>query len=393
MKTKAYIRSICLILCASFLILAGCNGLPGSGAAQPTSVVAVVNQGGKSVTATGHILPAADANLSFLAPGQVTVVHVKNGETVKKGDVLVSLGDREAYQAAVSAAEFELANAQRQYDDLQNNATLALNQAQADLAAAQRGYIEAQQKLADLDTDAYTTRLDNAQKAVSTAKDDLKTAQEDFDKVKNLDVDNTDRKNADTKLSDAQKKYDQAVRDRDLIINEMDDTRAHVNLTKAQVDDAQRRVNNYQNGPDPADLTQANARLKNAKDQLTAAQASLSRLDLVAPYDGTVVKVDVSAGDTAVPNQPVLTIADFSKWYVETSDLTEKDVTNITAGQKVTVVPDAFPDAVLTGVVESIGEDYVEKSGDITYVIRIPLDTTDLNLRWGMTVTVTFPEQ
>jgi hypothetical protein len=30
------------------------------------------------------------------------------------------------------------------------------------------------------------------------------------------------------------------------------------------------------------------------------------------------------------------------------------------------------------------------KSGDVTYVVRIPLDAPDPRLRWGMTVKVSF---
>ena len=98
-------------------------------------------------------------------------------------------------------------------------------------------------------------------------------------------------------------------------------------------------------------------------------------------------------GDPVLPNQPVIVIADLSQLYVETSDLTEKDVVSVRTGQKITAVPDALPDLSLTGSVESIADGFVEKSGDITYVVRIPLDSSDPRLRWGMTVKVTFSQK
>ena len=46
----------------------------------------------------------------------------------------------------------------------------------------------------------------------------------------------------------------------------------------------------------------------------------------------------------------------------------------------------------MNGTVESIDQTYVERSGDITYVVRIKIDEPDPFLRWGMTVVVTFGE-
>jgi multidrug resistance efflux pump len=241
-----------------------------------------------------------------------------------------------------------------------------------------------------VDTDDYKKRLDDARDKANKTKDDLKTAQEDFDKVKDMDKNNAARKTAEDKLTKAQRDFDQAVRDRDLLISDMDVARGGVELAKARLDNAAATRDARKNGADPADQALADARLKNAKAQLAAAQAALGRADLVAPYDSTVTKVSVSVGEQAMPEQAAIQVADLAKWTVETSDLTEKDVVNVSAGQKVTVVPDALPDLKLTGTVDAIANGFVEKSGDITYMVRIPLETTDPLLRWGMTVNVTF---
>ena len=385
-----FLGSVAFLMLIASLLLSGCAGLASAFAGQTTATPPPPVSAGRTVTAEGHVVPANDASLSFLNPGTVTAVKVKAGDQVKKGDVLASLGDRDAALAGVSAAQLELDTAQRQLNDLNKKAALGTAQAQADLTAAQQASIQAQQKLTDLDTSDYTKRLDDAREKVNTAADDLKTVQDDFNKVKDLAVDNQTRKNADNKLKDQQKLYDTAVHTRDLITNEMDQAKAQVDFAKARVDDATATRDARKNGPDPADLTLAQSRLKNAQNQLAAAQAALNRLDLVAPYDGTAVRVDVSLGDQAVPGQPAIIVADLTKWYVETSDLTEKDVVSVEVGQKATIVPDALPDLSLTGTVETIGQTFVEKSGDIDYVVRLPLDSSDARLRWGMTVKVTF---
>jgi multidrug efflux pump subunit AcrA (membrane-fusion protein) len=379
--------TIMALLLAVSLLLSACSG--GTAAAQPPAATGSVAPSNGSVTAEGHLVPVSHTNLFFQATGRVNEVRVKEGDLVQKGDILVSLGDREAAQAAISAAQLEQTAAQRQLDDLQKNATLAKTQAQANLTAAQKASIQAQQVLTDLDTSDYTTRLDNARTDASKAADNLKTAQDDFDKVSDLAVDNATRKTAETKLKDMQKAYDTVVHKRDLIINQMDDAKAQVAFARARVDDAQAAVNARQTGPDPADLTLAQARLKSALNQLAAAQAALGRMDLIAPYDGTVVQINVKLNDQTSPAAPAAVIADLSRWVVETSDLTEKQVVLVEQGQKVTMEPDALPDLKLNGTVDAIGQMAVEKSGDIDYVVRIPVTSGDARLRWGMTVKVT----
>jgi hypothetical protein len=45
----------------------------------------------------------------------------------------------------------------------------------------------------------------------------------------------------------------------------------------------------------------------------------------------------------------------------------------------------------MSGTVEAISDGFIEKSGDITYVVRISLaEGSDARLRWGMTIKVTF---
>jgi HlyD family secretion protein len=118
----------------------------------------------------------------------------------------------------------------------------------------------------------------------------------------------------------------------------------------------------------------------------------LDNIELVAPIPGTIVDLDIKVGEQVSPGQPVVVLVDFSQWAVETDDLTEIEVPDISIGQPVTVTPDALPDLELTGTVESIKDIYEEKRGDITYTARIILDESDPRLRWGMTVVVVFEE-
>ena len=63
------------------------------------------------VTAEGKILPAREATLAFRLSGRVAVIPVKEGQTIKTGQVLVQLEDADL-KAAVAQAEAAVALAQ-----------------------------------------------------------------------------------------------------------------------------------------------------------------------------------------------------------------------------------------------------------------------------------------
>jgi HlyD family secretion protein len=94
------------------------------------------------------------------------------------------------------------------------------------------------------------------------------------------------------------------------------------------------------------------------------------------------------------PGVPVVRLADLSAWKVETKDLTELEVVRVALGQVVSIVPDALPQATLSGTVESIHDVYEEKRGDVTYTVHVQFSNeAKLPLRWGMTVKVEFGPQ
>lgn len=378
-----------LALALGAIFLAACSLIPGAATPQPTQTPAAA-QSDALVIAEGRLVPRDWANLFFTAGGKVAEVLVEEGDTVAAGDVLARLGDRESFAASLSAAQLELADAQKTYDDLHTTADLAYRQAALDVLAAERAHVAAQQKLEDEDADRYEDDLDKAEDDVATARQDLDDAQEDFDKYKDLDEDNANRKRTKDALDTAQDKYDDAVHKRDLLINTHEQLRADVEMTRARLEDTERRRDERKDGPAPDELALVEARLANARAQVAAAQAALDRLDLKAPFAGTIVKVDIAVGEQALPNQAVMMIADFSSWYAETTELTEHDVVRIQAGQAVTLIPDALSDLALAGKVDRIGDYYTEKAGDITYKTRILLTESDPRLKWGMTVQIHF---
>ncbi|HEY5118737.1 MAG TPA: HlyD family efflux transporter periplasmic adaptor subunit, partial [Anaerolineales bacterium] len=337
--------------------------------------------------------PRDYTNLYVAAPGKVEEVLVSEGEAAAKGAVLLRLGDREAYLANLAAAQSDVTAAQQAFDQLERTANLVYHQALLDEADARQAYNTALKAWDAFDQDQYKKDLDQAKSDVATALSELKDAQTEFDKYADREKDNPDRIRTKNALDAAQTKYDNAVIRQTEIENRFTQVNSNLEVARGRLAEATRIRQQRANGPDADQLALVQSNLTAAQARLAAAQAALDHLDVVAPYDGVVAQIDISAGENAVPSQPVIVFADLHHWYVETTDLTEKEVVNIRVGQLVTIVPDALPSTTLSGTVERIGLMYTEKAGDIVYPIRIRLDPSDAALFWGMTVEVRFTEK
>jgi multidrug resistance efflux pump len=397
-----------IIMLTVMTLLAGCGSLPVLGAQAVTSTPDLpLVQENSTVIAEGNVVPGEWVRMVTRTGGEVAEVLVREGDVVEAGTVLLRFGERESRDAALATARLEEIAARQALDDFNETAALATANSQSALSSAEKAVMEALKKLVsaeqaldDLDSKEYSTDLDNARKDVNTLEQDLEDAQKEFDKYKDLDPANTDRKRTKDLLDVAQKKYNDAVRVRDLLINDLDQAKAAVEVSKAalaaadaQMADAQRLAEARKDGPEPDQLALLEARLVNAEAQVKAAEKSISDLEVRAPFAATVVDVDAVVGETILPNQPVVLLANFGAWYVETNDLTEIEVVKVVEGQAANVVPDALPALSLPATVESIARQSSKKGGDVTYTVRLVLDDDDPALRWGMTVEVRFAEE
>jgi len=389
MKQKSRLPWIFVLLVS--LLLSSCSGVNLNGAADPTPIPTVTLSSG--TIAEGRVVPMEFTTLSFPVRGDVAEINVSEGDQVSKDTILISLNQAEQLLAALDQAKLAQITAQQQLDQLNRQADLNQARAKQELATANVAVSDAQKALDDLDTADFREELDDKRIAVQDAEDDLSDKQDTLDKYLDLAEDNSTRKSAQTAVDDAQRALHAAQRDYVLLQSDLDQAQSALDLAMSQQKEAQYKLDASQNGPDKDELALAQAQLDSANSQLAAAQYELDQLNLLAPYDGTVMEIqNLAVGETVNPGQVVVTFANKDTWYVETKDLTELDVVNIRVGQKVTVTPDALPNIQLNGVVESIGNVYTEKNYDVLYTVRIQLEKPDPALRWGMTVNITFPE-
>ncbi|TLN26524.1 HlyD family efflux transporter periplasmic adaptor subunit [bacterium] len=380
---------------AVVLLLAGltaCSGLSlGANNAEPTQVPLVVESSG--ILAEGRVIPHQSAVLAFPAGGKLGDAQVEEGDAVEAGAVLVSLTSRETAEAALKGAELEVETARQQKENLEDDASLATAQAEQSVNDAQTRLSEAQKAYDDTHTRDFRDELDDKEEKFQQARDDLSDAQENLDKYQDLDIENTTRKSAQTRFDAAKEDYQQALFDRDSLVNRQHMAESGLALAQQALVKAQRMAEKVKDGlPDPDLLARAEKRLVAAEAQLEVTQSALANFDLTAPFAGTVMKWadGILPGTWVAAGQPVVYLADTSTWEIETTDLTELKVVDLEVGQAATLRLDAFPELELKGEIISIGRVFYEKSGDVQYTVRIRIDDPPAEIRWGMTAEVTF---
>jgi len=256
------------------------------------------------VSASGEIKPKTYANIGANAFGKITHLYVKEGEHVKKGQLLAQLENVQS-AADVNANEASLQAAQT--DALAADA--ALKTSQADLQRAQADYDR--------------NKLD-WERAQSLFKDGL-IAKSDFDSRKNA------WSTADAGLVQAQSRVAQA---------------------KAQKDSADRHI------------AQAKATLVHYSDllQKTTNTAPFDGVVTNLPVregETVVVGIQNAQGST------LMTIADMSIITAEVK-VDETDIVNVRLGQNAEVTIDAIPKKIFHGTVSEIGDNAIVRSSGVS---------------------------
>jgi RND family efflux transporter MFP subunit len=130
-----------------------------------------------------------------------------------------------------------------------------------------------------------------------------------------------------------------------------------------------------------ADVARMQALVESAKAVL-ATQSTLT-----APFNGTIVSLDIAPAETVVPGQVVMVLGDLSKYRIETTDLSERDVTRVQVGQPAAIYIEAL-DQEFNGEVIDIDRIGSTLGGEVVYKVTIDLDRQPKGLLWGMSADV-----
>lgn len=356
------------------------------------------------IVASGRIVPDREANLSFTTAGRVGVVSVTKGEQVKSGDGLVRL-ETDLLEARVTEAEAALARAEadlalasagpRPQEVTAAQARLRASEAALSQAAAERDRPE----LGATEAEVAAVRAE-----VATATADRLAAEEFHNRTMEcIEVKwGGEQRTICPLLGPAEEKarytWQAAEESLEAARAKLDAlgptgaaeervAQASMTIATAEKDAASAKLETVQAGATPESVAVAEASVKQARAELEAARVALDQATLRAPFSGTVTAVEMHPGEAIAPAQVVLTLADLGTLRVETTDLSERDVAQVSVGQEATVYVEPL-DAKIGGQVVAVASQASTVGGDVVFTVTITLDDQPAGLRWGMTVEV-----
>ena len=322
-----------------------------SPAATVTSEVIPTVIADSTIIAEGRLEPVRYAEVTFTTGGLVSQVLVQEGEAVKAGDLLILVGGES--DGNYAAAQFEVVSAQKALNDLIKNSEADLAQTVIDLKQAQEDLEKAEVYLHYLQTDKKVPQPETFVYYIKRGKGYEVRLRTHFYRGPAPAGWITQAEN-------------------------------EVALKKSEMEKIQAKYDRMkENGVDSAELELLEA-------QLAAAEAKVDVFEITAPFDGVVAEMDARAGSSIRPGEVAVTVADFSNWLVQTTDLTEIDVVELTEGDPVIVRLDALPNVELNGTVLSISQTFTQNQGDVVYEATVQLNDIHPAMRWGMTASVTF---
>jgi HlyD family secretion protein len=389
-KRKSLLALVCMTFTLCLWGLTACSTASKNPAITPTPIRSELAN-----TIQSEVVPARYSDLSFASVGKVEAIQAGEGVVVKKGDVIARLEGTDRAKAAIASAEVQVVSAQQALNTLNEKAALTTADAYTAVANAQTELKNATDKRNDLNykrVNEYT--LEGIQAQLILAENAVKTAEDAFNLVADLSEDDPNRAQAMLALSQARIQRDQIQRNLNYAegspdVRDVAEADARLVKAKASLENAQLTYDREKSGPDPRDLALAQATLNNAQAQLLAAQSDLDDLQLLAPFDGTVVDNPFKVGEVAEAGTFVV-LGDLNTWQIQTTDLKEVDVVGIKPGDAVKVYFDAIPGLEIDGKVNRVDGLGVDKQGDIQYTVIIDLSGNDPRLLWNMTARVNF---
>ena len=331
---------------------------------------------GSTVAASGEVVAAQKAQMGFALAGQVEAVQVSLGDEVQEGDILVAL-EASALEGGVAQAEAALEAARAQLAQVEAGAR------PGELAAAQAAYDGALAQYRKLEAGPSDEERRIALAALRKAEAALVQAQAAYDEIAWLEE--VSEMPQSLALQLATLDYESALASYQMVTRGA--LPGDLEVAWASVESAKAQLDILKAGATPEQLAAAQAAVAQAEAALEVARATLNQATLVAPFEGTVADLGVSPGQIVLPGQVALTLADMRQLRVETTDLSERDVTGVQVGQEATVYVDAL-NVDVPGRVALISPLASTVGGDVVYTVVIALDEQPEGLRLGMSVEV-----
>jgi HlyD family secretion protein len=291
-----------------------------------------------TLNATGYVTAAHKIELASKVVGKVAWVGVEMGDKIEKDQVLVRLEDDE-YKARVTEQQGVLDNAKA--------------------------------RLAELEAGSRPQEIAESQALLDQAESELANGQLNLQRMRELES------------------------TRSVSQQQIDDAAALVRSRAAVVESQKQQLDLAKVGPRKEQIDAQRATVRQLEGSLELAMVDLNDTLIRAPFAATVLDRNVEVGEFVTTGFVgdkgakgyVLSIADLNDLRVEL-DVSQNDISKLSAGQPCSITTDAYPDHKYAGVVNLISPEANRQKA--TVLVRVKVLQPDELIKPEMNATVSF---
>ena len=262
----------------------------------------------QTVVASGRVMTPLRVSVGAVITERVARIPVDEGQSVRTGDVLIALDDRDE-RAAVAQAQAAVAQAEAKLRQLR----------EVGLPAAQQALVQA-------DANLKLARQQYARNQELTAKGFISQSA-------------------------------------------LDDARRNLDVAESQLKAARLQVET--NAPSGSDYLMARTALGQAQAALGAADAKLEQTVIRAPIDGTLIARNVEAGDVVQAGKELMVLAPAGETQIIVQ-IDEKNLAQLQLGQKALASADAYPRERFAAELFYINPGIDALRGSVEVKLRVP---------------------
>jgi RND family efflux transporter MFP subunit len=303
---------------------------------------------------SGPLKALDEVQLGAKVTGRLTMVSVRDGSPVRRGQVIARVETEDIQQQLLQAhAAVEAAQSARDQAVIQ--ARISPQQTDAAIRQAQSALNSAKARLELTRKGARSQDRAQAQQRVNSAKSRVDKTKADLDRAKKLYEGDAISK---SEVDAAQWQYDSALADYRSALEAMDAIvegarpeelrQAQEAVLQAEEQLRIAKTNSVTDSIRRQQVQQAEAALRQARANVALAQYKLADASIVSPVDGYVSGKTAQVGQVVSPGTPVATVVGLNGIYFE-GQIPEVEIPNVSVGMRATVTMDAMPNRVFDG--------------------------------------------
>jgi HlyD family secretion protein len=357
----------------------------------------------RQTTGEGHILVSGTIELTevdcaFRISGMIDELRSDEGDSVKEGDLIARLDDRELRDRR-NKAEASLRTEESRVRQLliaieleERNSRGLIAQSRANLAASQA-------RLKELLAGSRPQEIEEARAEMDRAYSELKKVTLDWERAQRLyavqSISKREWDAAKAAFEMAQAQYQRAREQYDLVKEgprkeTIEAARSKEAEARAALQVAEATTLKVEGLKQELETTRA--RVEAARAELDLAETLLREAKLYAPISGMVLSKNMERGEIALPGSSLLTIGDLKKVWLR-AYINETDLGRVKLGQPVQILTDTYPGKVYPGRIAFISDkaeftpkqiQTQEERVKLVYRIKIDIDNPLMELKSGM---------